>query len=738
MPPLPEVVAILRSMRRNTLVAALLAIAGWALSTTAVGCRAAVLPAAIVHAATFRPNSIAPGQMVTVFLAGVGQGTGAVPTLDSSGRLPSNFNGVRAFFDGSPAPLFYVGPNQISLLAPSSLEGERSTRLTLVDFQQRVHQVTLPVLPTAPGLFLLASDPSLAVVTDVFGRVITRENPAEPGQVLVFYAAGDGARSPSLADGTPASAPFPLPTAAVTLTIADSPVDLLYVGAAPGYVGLLQINGRLPAELGSGDLPLRLMAGAQASPRGVHLPVEGSGTYVPEGILIRPGENIQSVVNSAPGGSTFRLGAGVHRMQQIAPRSFDRFVGDPGAVLNGSRLLTNLRRAGSFWVADSQKQQGKRDGECRPHPDGSAYRGCRFPEDLYLDNEPLRQVESLAEVAPGSWFFDYGADRIYMADDPTGRTVEAGVSAYAFRSGGRDVHIRGITIEKYANPSQTGAVHAADSQNRLAAGWVLEDCEVRLNHGTGVLVGDAMTLRGNRILRNGQLGVGGGGAGSLLENNEIAFNNYADFDPFWEAGGSKFFLTRDLVVRGNFVHRNDGSGLWTDIDNVGVLYEKNVVTDNGLRGIQHEISFDAVIRENVVERNGLDFDDWLWGAQILVQNSSGVEIYDNKVVVAAEGGDGIVLIQQDRGGSNVGPYNTANNRIYNNEITYLGAVGQSGAVADFDENALLTSGNSFNFNTHRVSNPNRRHWAWGDFLTWDEFLQSGQEPDGALGAVGGN
>ena len=722
-------------MRRKTLAAILSLFLGFVVAPGLGRGQTLLLPGAIVHAATFRPNAIAPGQMVTIFLGGVGPGAGAVPSLDSSGRLPSNFNGVQASFDGLPAPLFYVGRDQITLLAPNGIAGERATQLTLVDFQRRVHEVTLPVKPASPGLFLLAGDPSLAVVTDVFGRVITRENPAEPGQVLVFYAAGDGARTPALPDGTPATAPFPMPAANVSLTIADSPVELLYVGAAPGYVGLLQINGVLPPDLPSGDLPLRLMAGAQAGPAGVNLPVEGARPYAREGIYIRPGENIQAIVNAAPGGSTFRLGAGVHRLQQISPRSFDRFVGDPGAILNGSRLLTNFQRLGSRWFADGQTQQGKLDGDCRENADGSEYRGCRFPEDLYVDNQPLRQVESLGEVAPGSWYFDYGANRVYMADDPSGRTVEIGVSEYAFRSGGRDIQIRGITIEKYANPSQIGAIHAADFQKRLASGWLVEDCEVRLNHGTGILVGNAMTVRGNRVLQNGQLGIGGGGVGSLVEGNEIAFNNYADFDPFWEAGGSKFFLSRDLIVRDNFVHRNDGSGLWTDIDNLGVLYEKNVVTDNGLRGIQHEISFDAITRDNVVEHNGLDFDDCLWGAQILVKNSSGVEVYDNKVVVAAEGGDGIALIQQDRGGSEIGPYITVNNRVYNNEITYLGSVGESGAVADYREASMLSGGNSFNFNTHRVRNPNRQHWAWGEFLSWQAFLSAGQEPNGQLGSI---
>ncbi len=721
-------------MQGNALQALRLGMLTWALlsAVTPNSAQAAgpLFPEAVVHAATFRANALAPSQMLTIFLGGVGPSAAAAPGLDSSGRLPTNFNGVEARFDGQPASLLYVGPDQVTLLAPSRLAGRRSAHLTLVDFQQRVHDVTLPVAATAPGLFLHGNDPSLAVATDVFGRVITRENPAEPGQVLILYAAGDGARSPSTVDGVPATEPLPQPAAPISLTVADSAVELLYTGAAPGYVGLMQINARLPGDLPGGDLPVTLLAGAQASPQGAHLPVDSPRPYAPDGILIQPGENIQAIVDAAPGGSTFRLAAGVHRMQLITPRSFDRFVGEPGAILNGSRLLTSFQRQGSLWIAGGQTQRGTLDGECRDQSDGSPYSGCRYPEDLYIDDVPLRQVESLGQVVSGTWFFDYAADRVYLADDPSGHMVEIGVASHAFRSAGRDVQIRGLTIEKYANPSQVGAIHAADQRGRLATGWIVEDCVVRLNHGTGILVGDQMTVRRNRVLRNGQLGLGGGGTDSLVEDNEIAYNNYAEFSPSWEAGGTKFFLSRNLTVRGNFVHRNDGPGLWTDIDNVRTVYENNVITDNSQQGIQHEISFDAIIRNNTVERNGLAFDDWLWGAQILVQNSSNVEVYGNQVVVAAEGGDGIVLIQQDRGGSAMGPYVTRNNRVRDNEISYLGARGQGGAVADFDQEAMLVGGNSFNSNTYRVASPNRRYWVWGDALNWTAFQAAGQETNG--------
>ena len=66
----------------------------------------------------------------------------------------------------------------------------------------------------------------------------------------------------------------------------------------------------------------------------------------------------------------------------------------------------------------------------------------------------LKHVGSLSGVGPGRWYFDYGADKIYFADDPTGKTVETSVSAFAFRGGGNTVTISGLIIEKYASPPQ--------------------------------------------------------------------------------------------------------------------------------------------------------------------------------------------------------------------------------------------------------------------------------------------
>ena len=53
------------------------------------------------------------------------------------------------------------------------------------------------------------------------------------------------------------------------------------------------------------------------------------------GVLVGAGESIQAKVDAYPGGTSFVIGAGVHRGQEVRPKAGDTFVGEPGAVLDG-------------------------------------------------------------------------------------------------------------------------------------------------------------------------------------------------------------------------------------------------------------------------------------------------------------------------------------------------------------------------------------------------------------------
>jgi hypothetical protein len=398
-------------------------------------------------------------------------------------------------------------------------------------------------------------------------------------------------------------------------------------------------------------------------------------------------------------------------------------------VLNGSRLLVDFGREGKYWVATTPRRAGAKHGECEKWAPA-----CDLPDALFIDSKPLSQVLSKQEVGPGRFYFDRANGRIYFSDDPRGRTVEATATAFAFESAASNVSFRNITIEKYASVAQKGAI-----QGQGASGWSVENCEVRLNSGAGVTVGNSGRVRGSDLHHNGQIGVSGLGQNVLIENNRIWKNNVYGFSSKWEAGGVKLVLSNAVALRGNHVHDNMGPGLWCDIDCRNVIYEDNLVERNAGPGIFHEISFAAVIRNNILRHNSLAEKPWFWENEILVAASEDVGVYDNKLTVSP-GKCGIILIDQNRSMENGGKYKTRNNRVHENETTFEGAPCAGGASdADpGDENySIITHGaNIFDHNVYRVpreSGPQRFVWGHADF-DWSGLREQGVELNGRLEA----
>ena len=291
----------------------------------------------------------------------------------------------------------------------------------------------------------------------------------------------------------------------------------------------------------------------------------------------------------------------------------------------------------------------------------------------------------------------------------------ANSAPFAFDMGNRpfasNVRIEGVTIQHYRPSKQHGAINAGTPgghANLQSTGWVVRNCEIRYNTGAGLTVGHRMQVLNNYIHHNLQIGVRGMGDGVLVENNEIAFNNYRRGDWGWEAGGTKFVRTHNLVVRGNYVHDNWGPGLWTDIDNINTLIEGNRVTNNAAQGIFHEISYAAVIRNNVVQHNGVRHSGWLRGAGILVAASPDVQIYSNTVIGNA---NGIGAIQQRRGaGRGYGPHVVKNLYVHDNTVQ---TSGQSGIFQDIGNNAVFTTWkNRFRNNTYTGLRSNRTPFLW--------------------------
>ena len=448
------------------------------------------------------------------------------------------------------------------------------------------------------------------------------------------------------------------------------------------------------------------------------------------GIEVRPGADLGAAVTASPEGATLCLRPGVHRVSQpVRPKDGQRLVGEPGAVVSGARVVTGFTRSGRDWVAAAfLPRDPSTHGEC-------ATPGCAYPQDVFLGGVPLTRVLDPGDLVPGRFYQDFQANRLYLRDNPDGQVVEQASTPSILRSATRGVTIRGLVVEKAANEAQRAAI-----DNEGGGGWVVEDNEVRYNHGVGIR-GDSSTVRGNVVHHNGQLGMSGHGDGSLVEGNEIAWNNTAGYQCLWECGGTKWAETRGLVVRGNWSHDNHGPGMWTDINNVDVLYENNIVTGNQGYGILHEISYRATIRGNVVQdTRPHDGTSFFGGGEIVVSASPDVEVYGNRV----RGAVGIGILQQRRVDfpSPLGPHEARNVHVHDNTVIATDpsavAAGMATDVPELDDPSRLAERNNrFRGNRYHLPEPSGRSFDWlGGLRTAAEWRGYGQDITGAFQAAG--
>lgn len=289
------------------------------------------------------------------------------------------------------------------------------------------------------------------------------------------------------------------------------------------------------------------------------------------------------------------------------------------------------------------------------------------------------------------------------------------VTTFAFKTGSvpypSNVEIRNLVIRRYVPGLQMGAIEAGGpTRGESSHGWVVADCEIAYNGGAGVRTGATMQLLRNHIHHNYQIGFVGFADSAVVDGNEIDHNNWLKGVSFgFEAGGSKVVQSRGTVIRNNYSHDNWGPGLWTDGDNVDVLYEGNRVEDNAAAGIFHEISWHATIRNNIVQRNGYADANWYYGAGILISTSADVEVYGNTVVDNARG---IIGLEQSRGTSPLtgGIWELRNLYVHDNDVTMTVAMTDccshndvSGVAQDVGDLIYFTGkGNRFDHDTYHL------------------------------------
>ncbi|MDX2268909.1 MAG: S8 family serine peptidase [Bryobacter sp.] len=216
----------------------------------------------ITNGASFIAGDVAAGSFASIF----GNRLAGALVQNSQVPLATELGGTSVAINGVNAPLFFVSPGQINFQVPYEAAAGPATATVTVG-GTALPPVPFTVSATAPGILQFGENRAVAVNQN--GSINNSNNPAPKGSTIVLYGTGQGALDNAVPSGNiaPASGdPLSRPTAEVRVIIGGTPVQPLFAGLTPGFVGLLQVNLVIP-QLEAGTYPMVLaVGGVQSKP----------------------------------------------------------------------------------------------------------------------------------------------------------------------------------------------------------------------------------------------------------------------------------------------------------------------------------------------------------------------------------------------------------------------------------------------------------------------------------------
>jgi len=221
----------------------------------------------VLNGASVAAGSIAPGET----LALTGFSIGPRPAVSQTTATPlTTLGGTSVTINGTAVPVLYTQADQTNIIVPWGITGTTAT--IVVTSGTTTATTTVPIAATAPGIFTTGatgSGASLALNQD--GTINSATNAAAAGTVVVFYVTGLGLTDPPGQDGAISSdTVIAEALAKVTATIGGQAAQMVFAGAAPGFVScVMQVELVVPTGAGTGAVPVVITAGTANSATGV-------------------------------------------------------------------------------------------------------------------------------------------------------------------------------------------------------------------------------------------------------------------------------------------------------------------------------------------------------------------------------------------------------------------------------------------------------------------------------------
>jgi uncharacterized protein (TIGR03437 family) len=219
----------------------------------------------VVNTANFL-GTVAPGGLISIFGANLASAATA-----ASSPLPTLLGGACVTLNNTPLSLLATSPSQINAQLPPTLAAGRYPLVVRsLTGQAASSSVNVTVSKYAPAVFV---DGQGAALYHADGTRVNQDHPGKRDEKLTLYATGLGVTTGGrVTVGTPAPASPLAVTAPVSLyfgnpLIKEAAIIVDWSGLLPGYIGVYQINCRIPGAHLNGDaLPITLKIGGVSSP----------------------------------------------------------------------------------------------------------------------------------------------------------------------------------------------------------------------------------------------------------------------------------------------------------------------------------------------------------------------------------------------------------------------------------------------------------------------------------------
>lgn len=333
---------------------------------------------------------------------------------------------------------------------------------------------------------------------------------------------------------------------------------VLLAGTAAGWIGI-QDNFARQTSSPSAEARPAITSGPQA------------GVTCPAGAInISPRSNIQTLIDASPGTTTFCLKAGVHPISgAITPKSGNTFVGESGAVLDGTG-----------WATDDPNQ-----GAFRAH---NADIDDVTIRNLVIRNMPQRGIHA-SHWASDRWTIEYNE----ISSNPRGVAAPS----------------HSLIRHNYIHHNKEGGYSAY-----LAVDTTFEENDLSYNGPEQKMVGTTnVTFRNNFVHHNSGDGIwyDAENVRALIEGNIVEDNG---------RDGISFEISADGIIRSNTVRRSGSSGILIATSKNVEIYG-NTLEDN-FRGIQYFVNCGAVgggskgrdLANDTAHHNTVKINDRLAGA----------------------------------------------------------------------------------------------------------------------------